>query len=450
MTDVDVVVVGAGLAGLTAARAVRAAGRSVVVLEARDRVAGRNLGHNLSNGTPVEMGGQWIGRTQTEALKLVSEFGLETFATYDDGASVTLHNGVLTQYSDETFGLSEEGAIEVGRLQQALEALADTVSLSSPWSSLAASELDRQTVGEWLRANTTNAEAGALWDAVIPALFSAEPSEISLLHFLFYIKSGGMIDCLVATTGGAQELRVSGGAHRISECIAAELGDTVRLNSPVRKISHGNSGVRVDFDGGQLSAQRVIVTIPPTLAGRLVYDPAMPAARDSLTQQVPMGSVIKVQVAYPTPFWREAGLNGFGFSLDDGLSVTFDNSPPDGSCGVIVGFFEGAHARSASRQSLEERRAAAVATLVKMFGPQAQNPLEYIEQNWMDEEYTRGCYGGRLGAGVWTQYGATLAQPVGRIHWAGAETSDVWNGYMDGAIRSGDRAAAEVLSALES
>ncbi|MFD5124120.1 flavin monoamine oxidase family protein [Streptomyces sp. NPDC058385] len=450
MTDFDVVVVGAGLAGLSAARAVRAAGRSVAVLEARDRVAGRNLGQHLSDGTPVEMGGQWIGRTQTEALKLISEFGLETFATHDDGASVTLYNGVLTQYSDGTFGLSEEGAIEVGRLQQALESLADTVSLSSPWSSPAAAELDQQTVGDWLRANTSNAEAMALWDAVIPALFSAEPSEISLLHFLFYIKSGGMIDCLVATTGGAQELRVVGGTHQISECMAAELGDAVRLTSPVRKISHDDSSVRVDFDGGHLTAQRVIVAIPPTLAGRLVYQPAMPAARDGLTQQVPMGSVIKVQIAYPTPFWREAGLSGFGFSLDDALSVTMDNSPPDGSCGVIVGFFEGAHARSASRLPLEERRAAAVATLVKMFGSQAQNPLEYIEQNWMEEEYTRGCYGGRLGAGVWTQYGAALAQPVGRIHWAGAETSDVWNGYMDGAIRSGDRAAAEVLSLLES
>lgn len=339
MNDVDVVVVGAGLAGLTAARALTAAGRRVRVLEARDRVAGRNLGEHLANGVSVEMGGQWIGPTQTEVLALVDQLGLDTFATYDDGDGLTLYRGTVTRYSDATFGLTEAAAVEVGRLQQELEALADGISLSSPWTSPDAADLDRQTLDEWLRTHSDNPEALAFWNAVVPALFSAQPAEMSLLHFLFYIKSGGMIDMLVATTAGAQEMRVVGGTHQISERMAVELGpDVVRLNSPVHTIRHDGDQVTVVFDGGTLTAARVIVAIPPTLAGRLRYQPALPASRDGLTQQIPMGSVIKVQVAYPTPFWREAGLNGFAFNLDDELDVTLDNSPADDQCGVLVGF----------------------------------------------------------------------------------------------------------------
>ncbi|UUV34752.1 FAD-dependent oxidoreductase [Amycolatopsis roodepoortensis] len=214
MRTVDVVVIGAGLAGLTAARELTGAGRTVAVLEARDRVAGRNLGHELVNGVPVEMGGQWIGRTQTEVLKLVAELGLETFPTYDDGAAVTVYNGRRTTYTDVTFGLSDQALLEVGRMKFELEALADTVSLASPWTS--AAELDRKTLDEWLRAATSDAEALAFWGAVVPAVFSAEPAEMSLLHFLFYVKSAGSLDVLVATTGGAQELRVVGGTHLIS------------------------------------------------------------------------------------------------------------------------------------------------------------------------------------------------------------------------------------------
>lgn len=449
MPDCDVIIVGAGLSGLTAATALHAAGRGVTVLEARDRVAGRNFGGRLSDGTPVDMGGQWIGPTQTEVLKLVTDLGLETYRTHDEGAAVTLHRGVLTRHPGQELGLSEHAASEVVRLQVAAESLAETVSLSSPWLSPEAEALDRRTLDEWLRANSENVEALEFWATQVPALFSAEASEMSLLHFLFYIKSGGMLSTLTGTTGGAQEMCVRGGAHQISERLAARLADAVRLSCPVRKISQVGNEVRVHFDGGQLSAQRVIVAMPPTLTGRLIYEPAMPGARDALTQQMPMGSVIKVQVAYETAFWRKAGLSGLAFNLDDEVSVTLDTSPPDGSCGVLVAFFEGAHARKAVRMSLEERRAVVASSLVKLFGSDAAFPFDYLEQNWMDEEYTRGCYGGRLGAGVWTHYGAALAEPVGRLHWAGAETSDVWNGYMDGAVRSGHRVAEEVLAQLE-
>lgn len=270
---------------------------------------------------------------------------------------------------------------------------------------------------------------------------------MSLLHFLFYLRSGGTLDRLVATSGGAQESRLEGGSQQLAEQLADRLDGAVRLEAPVTAIRQDEGGVEVSHDGGGVRADRVVVAIPPTLAGRIRYSPALPALRDQLTQQVPMGYVIKVQVAYPEPFWRAEGLSGSAFSLDDEVSVIFDNSPQDLSCGVLLGFLEGAHGRRAGKVPLEERRQLVLSVFGRFFGPRAANPSEYVEQDWAADEWSRGCYGGRFGTGVWMGYGEALREPAGRVHWAGTETAEVWNGYMDGAIRSGERAAREVLTA---
>jgi monoamine oxidase len=442
---VDVAVVGAGLAGLSAAHDLLAADLSVLVLEARDRVGGRLLNHTLQNGAVVELGGQWVGPTQERVLALAEELGVGLFPTYVEGEHFLAVDGEVKRYSGDDFDLPEKALADVGETEQRLAEMARTVPIDEPWRAENARAWDAQTLEAWLVANSKTEVGLGYWRTLVPALFSAEAAEMSLLHFLFYCRSGGTLDRLVATSGGAQESRLEGGSQRLALRLADQLDGVVRLGVAVTAIRQGDGGVEITHDGGVVEAARVIVAVPPTLAGRIRYSPALPPLRDQLTQQVPMGYVTKVQLAYPEPFWRTEGLSGSVFSLDDEVSAIFDNSPPDLSCGVLLGLLEGGHARRAGKLSPEERKEMVLSVFARFFGPRAANPDEYVERDWAAEEWSRGCYGGRFGTGVWTGYGEALREPVGRIHWAGTETAEVWNGYMDGAVRSGERAAQEVF-----
>jgi monoamine oxidase len=441
----DVVVVGAGLAGLIAARDLLAANVSVLVLEARNRVGGRLLNHTLKNGAVVELGGQWVGPTQDRVLALAEELGLRLFPTYAEGEHFLTMDGSVKRYVGEDFALPEDASADVEEAWERLQQMADEVPLDEPWSAENADTWDAQTLDSWLVANTKTEIGLGYWRTMVPALFSADTAEMSLLHFLFYCRSGGTLDRLVATHGGAQESRLEGGSQQLALRLADRLGDVVRLGSPVSAIRQDDRGVEVIQDGGMVRAGRAIVALPPTLAGRIRYSPVLPPLRDQLTQQVPMGYVIKVHVAYPEPYWRVEGLSGSVFSLDDEVSIIFDNSPPDLRCGVLLGFLEGRHARRSGKLAPEERMELVLSVLARFFGSRVADPEEYVEKDWAAEEWSRGCYGGRFGTGVWTGYGQALREPVGRVHWAGTETSEVWNGYMDGAVRSGERAAREVL-----
>jgi monoamine oxidase len=234
----------------------------------------------------------------------------------------------------------------------------------------------------------------------------------------------------------------------VAEAMAAALGDRVVLGHPVRQVAQDDDGVLVTArDGSQYRGDAVIVTLPPTLAGRLEYDPVLPSWRDQLTQRMPAGSVIKAYAIYPEPFWRKDGLNGQAASDTGPVKVTFDNSPPSGTPGVLMGFLEGREGRVWARRTEAERREAVLGCFARYFGPAARNPVRYVERDWMAEEFTRGCYGAHFTPGVWTSYGEAWRAPIGRIHWAGAESSPQWNGYMEGAVRSGEATASAVAAA---
>ncbi|MGH2485427.1 MAG: flavin monoamine oxidase family protein, partial [Ktedonobacterales bacterium] len=307
---------------------------------------------------------------------------------------------------------------------------------------------DSQTLATWLDANVESEGARQLLTLGVEAVFSAEPRDLSLLHALFYIHSAGGLMELLSVTGGAQESRFLAGAQSVALALAGTLGERVLLETPVRAVVQDERGVRLEADGLAVRARRAIIAIPPTLAGRLRYQPPLPGHRDQLTQRVPMGTVAKVQCVYPTPFWRDEQLSGQA-SSDSGVArVTFDNTPESGLPGILLCFVEGDEGRAWGRLEASARRAAVLTALIAYFGERAGDPVEYYEQSWAEEEYTRGCYAGYLPPGVWTTFGEALRASVGRLHWAGTETATVWNGYMDGAIQSGERAAAEALAAL--
>ncbi len=464
--EADVAIVGAGLAGLVAARQLVAAGVQPLVLEARDRVGGRLLNHEIGDGKIVEVGGQWIGPTQDRIAALAAELGVGTFPTYDEGRQVIEMGGrratFAGSFTDASLALVRDlskaiSPLALADFEQArvrLDRMARQVPLGAPWQAPKARRWDGQTFATWVRRNARTAAARSLFELATEAVWAAEPADVSLLHVLFYTRSGSGFNSLIGTDGGAQQDRFEGGSQRLALLMAAELGEErVRLDAPVRKIEHGDDGVVVHADGDSggstsVRAKRAIVAVPPTIAGRIAYDPPLPALRDQLTQRMPQGSVIKTMAIYEEPYWRREGLSGQGTSDAGPARVTFDNSPPDGSPGVLLGFLEGRFARHWATRQAAERREAILAGHARLFGERAARPIEFVERIWAEEEWTRGCYGCLMTTGGWTEYGRALREPVGRLHWAGAETATVWSGYMDGAVSSGERAAAEVLAQI--
>jgi monoamine oxidase len=457
----DVIVVGAGFAGLTAARQLVKAGHSVLVVEARDRVGGRVWNHELGGGDISERGGTFVGPTQGHVLALADAYGVDKFDTYNTGNNVYVDsNGSRSEYPSNgpTGTAPADPAIlaDLALVVQNMDDMSKQVPVDAPWQSASAAEWDGKTLETYINEQSKNDAFKKLVPAATRPIFGAEPRELSLLFTLFYIassgdeKNPGTFERNFNTADGAQQWRLAGGSQTIAFRIAEQdLKRRIFLNRPVRRIVQSGAGVRVITDNLELRGKRVIVAIPPALCARIDFDPLLDFQRDQLTQRLGQGALTKVAAVYDTPWWRAKGLNGTVVSPNTLVSATFDDSPnrPNGP-GVIFGFVGGDQCRRYARLSESARRDEIIKEFTTFFGSEASQPKDFFETTWATEKWSRGCPVGIWPAGLMYGYGEQLRAVQGRIHWAGTETSNYWNGYMDGAVRSGERAAAEALAEL--
>jgi monoamine oxidase len=447
--EADVVVVGAGLAGLTAALELKRAGRSVVLLEARERVGGRLLGHSLGDGKYVDLGGEYFGDKSTAIQETARSVGVRSFESYDQGKRITYYGGRRVLYRGLVPMVNPAVLADFGQALVRLERLVRSVPAGRPWDTPRAREWDSQTFWSWCKANMASKGARALMALGTECAFCASPNDLSFLHVLNYSKLSGGFLYLMDVRGGIQKYRFATGTQSIAQGLAAQLGDQLYMGAPVRQVEQRTDSVLVGGPGFTAEARRVVIAVPVTLAGRIAYEPALPGFVDQLMQRMPAGAAMKCIAVYDEPFWRHDGLTGQATSLDGPIRVTFDTTPPDGSPGVLSAFVVASAARELTRLRPEDRREAVIAELVRFFGERARNPREFVSQNWMDEQFTRGCYHGFAPPGIYTVYGRALREPVGRIHWAGTERGVHQMGSMGGAIDSGRRVAREILSEVE-
>lgn len=456
---VDVAVVGGGLSGLMAAREIMRAGRSVVVLEARDRVGGRTLNVPIGDGYVTEMGGQWSGPyVDRYLLQLAHELGIDHFPTYNTGNNIYYKDGRRTPY--DTGGPTgpvppDPAAPELIKTVVQLNQMVSEVPPHAPWEAPHAVEWDSQSFETWKLENVETARGRALVDTAIEVARASHPRDISLLAMLYYASTTGNEDhpgsfsALVQVRHGSVEVRFVGGSQLIAIRLAAQLGRRVILRSPTRRLVRDGRYMRVESDRFVVRAKRVIVAMSPSMCAQLSYDPPLPFLRAQLQQRFPQGSGVKYLAVYPRPFWRDAGLNGQVIAPDSAIKVTFDNSPPDAKLGVIAGFMGGATGRHWSLRPAAERRQQVLDDFASFFGDAARHPRLYMESSWAQDPWTRGCWSGFSGTGVLLDYGPALSAPSGRIHWAGSECAAGFGyGAMEGAIRAGMRTAAEALARL--
>ena len=450
MTEItrDVVIVGAGAAGLTAANELKKAGLSVAVLEARDRVGGR-LWTDVIDGAMLEIGGQWVSPDQDALIDTVADLGLETFSRYREGDSVYVGpDGVASRFTGEMFPVAAETERIIAEITARLDAMVAEIDPDRPWAHENAVEWDTISWDAWLRAQTDDDEAVRnLAFATGSAMLTKPTHSFSLLQSLLMAASAGSYSNLV-DADFILDKRVVGGLQQVPLLLAERLGDDVHLEQPVRTLHWDDDGVTVVADGITVRARRAILALAPVLYDRISFVPPLPRLQHQMHQHLSMGFVIKVHAVYDRPFWREQGLSGTAFSPYELSHEAYDNTNHGDERGTLVGFVSDLHADDVFRLSAEERRERILESLSHYYGPEAKNPVVYYESDWGTEEWTRGAYAASFDLGGLHRYGADLRTPVGPISFACSDLAGAGYQHVDGAIRMGRLAAGAIVAEL--
>jgi len=447
--EADVCVVGAGYAGLTAARQLTAAGLSVAVLEARDRVGGRIWTQEMPGGGVIDRGGAWLAPGHDAILGLASELGIGTYKTWVKGAHLLVDGDRNRRYTGLIPKISPMAVLTIALAQAKVDRLAKRVPVDAPWNGARANELDARTVADWVERSGVRRGIGFdLFEMAVRGLFAADLQDVSLLHLLQLVHAHKSIGKLFSIEGGSQENMVYGGAASIARGMADQLGDAVHLGAPVRSISRSFAGVMVEADQLEVSCRYVVVATPPALTLDISFTPPLPDDRADLYKSAVGGVETKTLIVYDSAFWRDDGFSGQSAEPGSAAEVTLDASPPSGVPGVLASFTFGPVATRVDAMVPGDRRKAVLDALARRFGPRAASPAEFVETAWWSEEWSRGCSMAHMPPGVLTRYGTLLREPMGRVHWAGTETAGISHGAIDGAVRSGVRAAREITQKL--